>query len=212
LNDRASDNWRLLLAVADEAGGEWPELARAAAVELSGTNSGEAESLRTLLLTDLRDVFGPSPAAAMSTNDILARLNALEERPWPELNKGKPLSATGLARLLKPYKIRPGTVRTENDTPKGYKSEDLAPVWERYLPQKSSSVGGTEKKAATPPQANKDAGFPQNGAATKDEVWRHENGEKLNGDNGCGGVAAKNPKSAGEEEDDELDLPLGDES
>src|SRR5262245_65864349 len=38
LNDREADCWRPLLAIADRAGGEWPHLARSAAVSLS--NSG----------------------------------------------------------------------------------------------------------------------------------------------------------------------------
>jgi hypothetical protein len=36
LNDRAADNWRPLLAVADRAGSEWPKRARDAALVLSG--------------------------------------------------------------------------------------------------------------------------------------------------------------------------------
>lgn len=36
LHDRAQDNWEPLLAIADLAGGPWPEQARAAALALSG--------------------------------------------------------------------------------------------------------------------------------------------------------------------------------
>jgi Protein of unknown function (DUF3631) len=36
LNDRAQDNWELLLAIADAAGGHWPQKARQAALALSG--------------------------------------------------------------------------------------------------------------------------------------------------------------------------------
>ena len=36
LDDRAFNNWEALSAIADVAGGEWPEMARAAAVELLG--------------------------------------------------------------------------------------------------------------------------------------------------------------------------------
>jgi putative DNA primase/helicase len=36
LDDRASDNWRPLIALADTAGGKWPGRARAAALALSG--------------------------------------------------------------------------------------------------------------------------------------------------------------------------------
>jgi putative DNA primase/helicase len=43
LHDRAADNWRPLLAIADMAGGSWPAKARSAAVQLSG-NKGDAET------------------------------------------------------------------------------------------------------------------------------------------------------------------------
>jgi len=48
LNDRAADNWRPLLAVADLAGGEWPKRARDAALVLSG-DSHDAGSIRNIV-------------------------------------------------------------------------------------------------------------------------------------------------------------------
>ena len=39
LNDRAADNWEPLLAIADRAGGDWPERARKAALALSGNGA-----------------------------------------------------------------------------------------------------------------------------------------------------------------------------
>ena len=41
LNDRAADNWEPLLAIADLAGGDWPEAARRAARALSGADAVE---------------------------------------------------------------------------------------------------------------------------------------------------------------------------
>jgi putative DNA primase/helicase len=55
LDDRAADNWEHLLAIAAVAGGGWPEMARAAAIELSG--GIDDNSIRTLLLGDLRTIF-----------------------------------------------------------------------------------------------------------------------------------------------------------
>jgi len=49
LTDRAADNWRPLLAVADRAGGAWPIRARDAALVLSG-DSMDGGSIRTQLL------------------------------------------------------------------------------------------------------------------------------------------------------------------
>jgi putative DNA primase/helicase len=45
LDDRASDNWAPLLAIADAIGAGWPALARAAAIGLSGADATESENL-----------------------------------------------------------------------------------------------------------------------------------------------------------------------
>jgi hypothetical protein len=57
LHDRAADNWRPLLAIADAAGGEWPERARAAAITLSADSAADQDSMRTMLLDDVRSYF-----------------------------------------------------------------------------------------------------------------------------------------------------------
>ena len=55
LNDRAADNWQALIAIADRAGGAWPEKARAAALKLSG--DGEVDTIGTKLLAAIKAVF-----------------------------------------------------------------------------------------------------------------------------------------------------------
>ena len=55
--NRAADNWRPLLAIADAAGGEWPARARRA-VQCSGAGaSGDEQSVRVPLLSDIRAIF-----------------------------------------------------------------------------------------------------------------------------------------------------------
>jgi putative DNA primase/helicase len=44
LNDRAADNWRPLLAIADLAGEDWPKRAREAALVLSGEEAPHSTS------------------------------------------------------------------------------------------------------------------------------------------------------------------------
>jgi putative DNA primase/helicase len=131
LHDRAADNWRPLLAIADAAGGPWPERARRAAVLLSGADSDDAP--RELLLGDLRELFRERGADRLSTTDALDHLTQLETRPWPEWRHGQPLTARGLARLLAPLGIIPGTVRDGAATWKGYRAEQFSDAWARYL-------------------------------------------------------------------------------
>jgi putative DNA primase/helicase len=83
LHDRAADTWSPLFAIADVAGGIWPECARAAAIGLS-SDGEDAMSERVLLLADLRELLAKEPSGVLFTREILAALNADETRPWPE--------------------------------------------------------------------------------------------------------------------------------
>src|SRR5262245_31295905 len=54
LNDRAMDLWEPLLAIAERAGGEWPERARKAALALSGDGAAGEDNQGVELLRDAR--------------------------------------------------------------------------------------------------------------------------------------------------------------
>jgi hypothetical protein len=84
VDDRNADVWEALLALADIAGGEWPERARAAATALVKIRD-EEPSLGIRLLADLKTVFGD--ADQMSTADILLALAALDEAPWGDIKR-----------------------------------------------------------------------------------------------------------------------------
>src|SRR5215831_19620373 len=94
--NRKADNLRPLLAIADAAGGEWPERARKAAEASRSADDHDASRLE-LLLGDIRDVF---QEIEMSSADLVKGLVAIEGRPWTELGKSrKPLTQNGLARM-----------------------------------------------------------------------------------------------------------------
>lgn len=131
LHDRAADNWRPLLAIADRAGGDWPERARKAAALLSGASGDDDGSVRTLLLADLRAVFGN--AERMASADVVAALVDMEDRPWPEWRRGEPLTPRGLARLLGPFDVRPRQLWIDGAKTRGYERDDFTDTWARYL-------------------------------------------------------------------------------
>ncbi|MGZ2412271.1 uncharacterized protein DUF3631 [Sphingomonas sp. F9_3S_D5_B_2] len=131
IRDRDADVWEPLLAIADLAGGEWPDRARVAAVALVALAKESTPSLGVRLLGDVRTAMGD--AEQMPTRTLLEQLHLIEESPWGDL-KGKPLDDRGLARRLIPYGIKPTTIRTGTGTPKGYRRTDFHDAWSRYLP------------------------------------------------------------------------------
>lgn len=148
LNDRAADNWRPLLAIADAAGGCWPKRARTAAVLLSGGDAADDDAA-VMLLGDIRSAFGGDNADKLATERLLAVLHAMEHRPWPEWRRDKPMSAPQLARVLRRFEIRPKTVRTAAGTAKGYEAADFADAWARYFPEN----GGAQTVTTSQPLA-----------------------------------------------------------
>lgn len=135
LDDRAAEAWEPLLAIADAAGGQWPQKARDAAKALSSGEQREDNSLGIRLLQDIQECL-KSPG--MTSMDLVQSLLLLEEAPWGDLY-GKPLDARRLARLLRPYGVRPHTVRDGDKTFKGYERSDFGDAWVRYIsPEKPS--------------------------------------------------------------------------
>jgi putative DNA primase/helicase len=138
LHDRACDNWRPLLALADLAGGDWPARARAAACALSTLDD---DTISTLLLRDIRDVFQEhdttaKPCEKIGAAALLKALLELEGHPWADFWKGRPLSSAKLARLLRDLGIKSGgRERLEpNSNPVAiYRRDDFGDAWRRYL-------------------------------------------------------------------------------
>jgi len=131
VEDRAAELWEPLIAVADAAGGHWPETVRAACAELLKVAEERDVSLGVRLLIDLRTVFGEDDA--MTTTDVLEELHRLDEAPWGDLY-GKPLQARNLARMLKQYEVKSTKVKVDGRALQGYRREDLWEAWERYAP------------------------------------------------------------------------------
>jgi hypothetical protein len=131
VEDRDADVWEPLLAIADAAGGPWPERARVSAVSLVSLTRVASPSLGIRLLGDLRALFGERDC--MSTEAILDGLRNMEEAPWNDY-RGKPIDARRLARVLEPYGVKSKQVRIDPTTTlKGYTREDLSDPWARYL-------------------------------------------------------------------------------
>lgn len=145
-NDRALDNWTPLLAIADLAGGEWPKSARNAMQEIEAGK--EDDSARVMLLQDIQKIFKDRACEKLSSQNLVDALVAIEDRPWSEWKRGKPLSKVGLSRLLKPFNIAPNTIRIGEKTAKGYYLKHLVDDFNRYLPSANGFSSVTTSQPA----------------------------------------------------------------
>lgn len=150
LDDRAADNSRPLLTIADVAGGDWPARARAAIVSLQSESRTKDLSFGLELLTDLRQLLQDEPETenVWASATLVERLLELDASPWATYGKtGKGLSTNALARLLKEFQVFPsGTVRVGAKTFKGYRRNSFEDAWDRYLPPSQPSHGNKPNK------------------------------------------------------------------
>lgn len=190
LNDRASDNWMPLLALADLAGGDWPDKARKAALALSGSDDAGALGLGAQLLSDIRQVFMEEGTDKLSSETLSTKLAEIEGRPWAEFGKARrPLSKNQLANLLHEFRISPHGVRIGNTTPKGYDIADFEDAFSRY----PASNPIPECNTATKPVVIEENAVFQ--GATQKECCTPKNAVPTNNHAGCGGVALQKPQT-----------------
>src|SRR5262249_53707082 len=93
-SNRVTANWCLLLAIADVAGGLWPEWARAAAVNLSHKRHQPSERVR--LLAALQPIF--ATREQIPSAELVAQLTADPDGEWAEFRGRGPLSNGRLRR------------------------------------------------------------------------------------------------------------------
>jgi putative DNA primase/helicase len=186
LNDRAMDNWRPLIAVAELVGGAWPAVARSAAVELSGVEDAAEEDITIELLRDIRMAFDGEPM--VSSADLVKALVEMTDRPWAEWSHGKPMTAAKLASRLKRFNIRTRKVRLGAKTANTYHAADFHDAWARYLPIDSEQPEHTNK---TGPLST------FSGLGTHGAVPTHETGNLTNEIGLCSDCSESKPEIPG---------------
>jgi len=193
--NRLADNWRPLVAIADAAGGEWPDRARKALTYLK--TEDDKESAKIKLLADMWAIFDEKQTDRLPTKDFVEALNGMEEGSWSDFNRGKGLTPTTIGKLLNEFEKQEGVplhsrdIRTGQKVAKGYYRDDLANPYRRYVEAQDARIaapGG--KTAATPLQPRKSGESQSILAATSETNVAAKKApnpaEKLN----CSGVAA----------------------
>jgi Protein of unknown function (DUF3631) len=141
LHDRAADIWEPLLVLAGIAGGEWPAKARRAAQGLTDTTQGRSP-IGALLFDIFRGIC-LTESDRISSHGLVYWLNQFTDRPWHDLprlrsadcGRRKEVTELWLAQQLRPYGIRPKTIRISDKTAKGYLQEDMLEIFQRYIPR-----------------------------------------------------------------------------
>jgi hypothetical protein len=146
LRDRQEEFSQPLLAIADLAGADWPERVRRALVEVLITARTESRGER--LLRDCRRVFDSREVDRIHSADLCAALAEIEDAPWPELNRGKPITPRGLSRLLEGFGIRPRQLWIDGTNRNGYERFLFEEAWSRYVPSPKTALGTLESLAA----------------------------------------------------------------
>jgi hypothetical protein len=132
MNDRAEDAWLPLLTIAEIVGGDWPALAKAAALKLS-KDAEDHESVVIQLLVALKKIFEDAGEnkkdGFLFTSAILSELNSNPEAPW--WKDGKGITAERFAALLRPFGVRSKQSTTGSQL-RGYEYDKLKPHFDRY--------------------------------------------------------------------------------
>jgi len=138
LNDREQDKWEALYILCELVTGVtdvtsvtgrsgWLEKIKLASLAIATEDKDREDTgVGELIIKDItsimnNDEFGVTDR--MRTSEIVNSLLQIDTSPWSSINHGRPLDGGGLARLLKPFKIRPQTIRfgkEDKDTDKGY--------------------------------------------------------------------------------------------
>lgn len=107
---------------------------RAALVALAGDRTTEDDTLGGRLLADVRRILEllQNPERVRSV-DLVRELHAVEDGPWKRYGRSRePLEADDLARLVRPYGIRPRQLKLGAEKVRGYRTADFADAFERY--------------------------------------------------------------------------------
>jgi hypothetical protein len=174
IRDRQEEICEPLIAIADLAGGNWPEIGRTSLVSLCAQEEDASTGVK--LLGDIKHVFDEAGTDRLTTRSIIEGLAAIEDdRPWAlwfedALRNDKlKAAAARLARRLKGFKVKPCKIRLGDETAQGYHRADFQNAWKRYLPAAAppSRIDGTNGTNGTNPQSTRENHVPTSVQSTR---------------------------------------------
>jgi hypothetical protein len=138
--NRASDNWRLLIGIADAISPQAGKVARQSAVVMSVQQD---EDIGVILIGDIISIFDARGVDRLPSADVVSGLHEFDHGMWAEWRgkrgneQPRKLSQPQLAALLRDFKISPRTVWILHHQPgtkssKGYYRSQFEAAWEAY--------------------------------------------------------------------------------
>ena len=134
VRNRGADKWRPLMAIAETAGGDWPDRLRVAISKQPDI----AEPTRAIqLLDDVHRIMGIDKG--IHTSDLIFELGQIQDAPWSEYNfkerdlDRRLISDRQVANLLKRYGVHSDDIRMPDGVKRGYYRDKVEAAWSRYI-------------------------------------------------------------------------------
>jgi hypothetical protein len=148
LSDRAQDNWRPLITLADVISTDLGQTARHAALKLAEENIGGEDDAGTLVLADVAAITKRwlqqsqllQNRKGIPSAYLIAELVNMADRQWMVFSRGTALTEHSLARLLKPFSLFPKKIRQGRNLFRGYVPLKVLEAAERYVVEEPEEV------------------------------------------------------------------------
>ena len=183
IRNRLADKWGPIFAIAQVAGGDWPEKAKKA---LLGQVDMSEPSKGLMLLSDIMSVLTPGEQH-IHTKELIRRVCEIEDSPWGDYNfrqredDRRQIQDRQLSNLLKRYNIHPKKVRVGKSL-QGYERKELQKAFDRYVSIDTPELTGTTE------QSSNHAGFSGIPSGTQNNGVPDRKAHKRRQDANCSGV------------------------
>ncbi|HEV2327218.1 MAG TPA: DUF3631 domain-containing protein, partial [Verrucomicrobiae bacterium] len=157
LNDRAADTFDPLYVIARMGGTDWEQKLNAAANAL--VSSSQPQSPRCELLLDIYSIFILSGNEKLFSSQLAATLRDGGCGMKSVALKYSSITEYQICKTLRPYGIKPCTIRIGKEVNKGYRRDDFRDAFLRYVPNADRKAWAEEigRRADLQLEANKEA-------------------------------------------------------
>ena len=85
-----------------------------------------------MMLRDVKAIFDDRNTDRLPTSEVVGDLTIMEDRPWAEWRHGRPVSSQSVAKLLKPFEVRPKVLKVSGASARCYVRGEVEAAAKRY--------------------------------------------------------------------------------